>query len=160
MALFSRTLMDIISPCSLRSSGSSPRPSRIAPAGERGLTGTPVQADLAFAKRVESEQRRAQFASPGAHQSGDAQHFAPAQLERHAAKLAVLRGRRRRAADRRKAHRLRMPGARCPVRAPPSCGRASAAWSADISTVPSVNPSRSTVARSQIRKISSILCDT
>ena len=115
-----------------------------------------VENNLAAHDAIDSEQRIAKLGSPGPDQSRDAKHFAAMQIEAH---IPQFRGREiphgqiiSPAAARRPLMRFQFP--------PPIMAMI---WSMLVSParfVPITAPSRITVIRSAIRRISFILCDT
>ena len=107
---------------------------------------------------VDAEQRGAQFAAARAYQSRDAQHFAAAQLEGDIAEFARVKP----VTDSTTSPRARIAwrGALFDVAPHHHADELVDVRLARCPRVPIVSPSRSTVTRSQMRKISSILCET
>ena len=155
---FSSTLMRIMSPCRRRSSGSNPMPEVMASRGERGAIGPPAR-ELSRSRSGRCRRARRPVRCvrclPGRRCRGlhraaaRTTHVLIFEVVRFSAASTISPAGRRAA----RARELQF--------APHHhADQFVDAGVSPNSTVPTVSPSRSTVARSQTRKISSILWET
>ena len=149
----------ITSPCWRRSSGTSPIPAAIAAVGDPGGSGLPSISTDAGVPAVDPEDRARDLRPPGADEPGERDDLAAPHVERDVGEDALARQPVDLQHDRPRLGR-RPSGTARPCRGRPSRGSPTASSAPRPACVRTWRPSRITVTRWQIAKISSSRCET